>query len=107
MRPFPIAGARCLEEGHDGGWFEVVLKGRTLRVVASFGGGWDHVSVSLKTRVPSWREMEYVKRLFFEDHEWAIQLHAPPAEHINIHPNTLHLWRSQAVPMTLPPEWMV
>lgn len=64
-----------------------------LKVIACAGGGWDHVSVSRHDRVPEWGDMEFVKRRFFEDHETAMQLHVPPAVHINCHPFALHLWR--------------
>ena len=44
-----------------------------LRVIASTGCDWDHVSVSRRTRCPNWQEMEYVKRLFFRHDEIAMQ----------------------------------
>jgi hypothetical protein len=67
--------------------------GVRLKCVASTGDGWDHVSVSLPNRCPNWPEMEHVKRAFFKDEETAMQLHVPPADHISVHPNCLHLWR--------------
>lgn len=76
--------------------------GRTVLCIASAGDGWDHVSVSLSNRTPNWAEMEHVKRSFFRDDETAMQLHVPPDEHINNHPNCLHLWRpndGRAIPM--------
>lgn len=78
-----------------------------MRVIASVGEGWDHVSVSRSNRVPNWKEMEHVKRLFFQDQESAMQLHVPPAEHINCHPNCLHLWRPLDAEIPMPPGWMV
>ena len=100
-----------------GGWggdetcgaFEVRSErsGHMLRVLASSDGAWDHVSVSLEKRAPTWYEMEQIKRLFFKDHETAMQLHVPPAQHINCHPNCLHLWRPQNSAIPLPPSWMV
>lgn len=78
-----------------------------LRIIASSSGGWDHVSVSRADRCPSWEEMEHVKRKFFKDDEVAMQLHVPASEHVNCHPNCLHLWRSQKEPIPRPPFWMV
>ena len=75
-----------------------------LRVIASRGGGWDHVSVSLANRTPTWAEMEYVKRLLFKDDEVAMQLHVPVKDHINNHPYTLHLWRPHGKSIPLPPH---
>jgi hypothetical protein len=109
-----VRGAAVIEAmGWEGdetcGWF--VLKSRIdgaeLAVVASAGGGWDHVSVSRKNRCPNWAEMEHVKRSFFNDDETAMQLHVPPAEHINCHSNTLHLWRPQHCEIPRPPAILV
>lgn len=79
----------------------------TLTVIASSGGGWDHVSVSTPRRTPTWAEMEAVKRLFFRPDETAVQLHVPPAQHISRHPHCLHIWRPHGVAIPLPPAWMV
>ena len=78
-----------------------------LRVIACNGEGWDHVSVSREDRIPTWDEMEKIKRMFFREDETAMQLHVPPSRHINCHPHVLHLWRPHDVAIPLPPEWMV
>jgi len=75
-----------------------------LRVIASIGGGWDHASVSLADRTPVWEELEFVKRLLFKPDEVAIQFHVPADDHINVHPYTLHLWRSHRQRIRLPPK---
>jgi hypothetical protein len=87
----------------SGGYFKV----DRLHIIASWDLGWDHVSVSLNDRCPTWDEMEKVKRLFFRDHETAFQLHVPTQEHINIHPYCLHLWRPHGVAIPRPPQAMV
>lgn len=78
-----------------------------LRIVASSGEGWDHVSVSLPHRCPTWEEMERVKRLFFAPEDVAFQLHVPIADHISVHPFCLHIWRPQDGTIPMPPAWMV
>lgn len=78
-----------------------------LRIIASVGDGWDHVSVSLEWRCPTWAEMDWVKRLFFKDNEVAFQLHPKPSNHINIHPYTLHLWRPLHGSIPQPPAHLV
>lgn len=94
-----------------GGIFVVPTKTSTkpLRVVASVDDerGWDHVSVSLPSRCPTWYEMEEVKRLFFKADEIAVQFHVPPSDHINIHPHCLHLWRRHGLDYPLPPRELV
>lgn len=79
----------------------------TLKVIASSGYGWDHVSVSLPNRCPNWLEMDAVKRAFFHDHETVMQLHVPSADHVNFHPYCLHLWRPLDHEVPRPPSWMV
>ncbi|WP_428337469.1 DUF7694 domain-containing protein [Paenirhodobacter sp.] len=69
--------------------------------------GWDHVSVSLPRRCPNWEEMSFVKGMFFQDDETAMQLHVPLSQHINHHPYCLHLWRPHQFEIPRPPFWMV
>jgi hypothetical protein len=87
--------------------FPSPIDGQSLRVVASSGMGWDHVSVSRSSRCPNWLEMEFVKRKFFNDDETAMQLHVPATDHINNHPHCLHLWRPQHQDIPRPPTVMV
>jgi len=89
------------------GAFEFQYKGKLLGVVASNGDGWDHVSVSTKDRCPTWDEMDYVKRCFFNDYETAMQLHVPASDHISYHPYCLHMWRPHDVEIPRPPNELV
>jgi hypothetical protein len=67
--------------------------GTELMIVSSDGEGWEHVSVSCERRTPNWREMCFVKDLFWTDEECVMQLHPPKRDYVNCHPNCLHLWR--------------
>lgn len=78
-----------------------------IRVIASSGEGWDHVSASRPNRCPNWTEMEHVKRLFFKEDETAMQLHVPPSDHVNCHPYCLHIWRPLGAEIPRPPAYMV
>jgi hypothetical protein len=79
-----------------------------LLAVASSGGGWDHVSVSLADRAPTWGEMDAIKQLFFEEDEVAVQYHIAGARKVDIHPNCLHLWRpNNGLHMPMPPKAFV
>lgn len=89
------------------GWYLVPFDGSTLKVIASDGEGWDHVSVSLATRCPTWDEMEYVRSLFFRDDETVMQLSVPRADHLNFHKFCLHLWRPQHAEIPRPPGILV
>jgi len=77
-----------------------------LRVIASWGEGWEHVSVSHRQRTPTWEEMEALARHFWPD-QCAMQLHVPAGDHINYHPFCLHWWHPIDVEIPRPPGWMV
>lgn len=91
------------------GVFQIPLPGNEWmhNIIANSGEGWDHVSVSYKGRVPTWEEMDKIKRMFFKDDEVAMQLHVTPEDHVNIHPNVLHLWRPTDREIPLPPKAFV
>lgn len=103
-KQYLVAG---LQREDDGGAFKVPFEGRYLHVIASHGLAWDHVSVSLETRCPNWREMSYIKTLFWEDDEVVMQLHVAKKDHINVHPYCLHMWKPQLEEIPLPPVIMV
>src|SRR5215831_17435432 len=90
----PVNGASTSAAGNNG-VFLVPCGKVHLRVIASDGEGWDHVSVSLADRCPTWEEMCHVKELFFKTSEIAYQLHVPPDVYVNNHKFCLHLWRPQ------------
>lgn len=54
---------------------------------------WEHVSVSLEKRTPTWDEMARVKALFWSDDECVIQFHPPRSQYKNDHKHCLHLWK--------------
>lgn len=64
---------------------------------------WEHVSVSLPDRCPTWEEMAYIKALFWDDEDCVIQFHPPRSAHVNNHPYCLHLWRYRLGPIPMPP----
>lgn len=80
-----------------------------MSFVASWGGGWEHISVSpLKHNVtPSWDVMCKVKDVFFRDDEAVIQIHPPKSQYVNNRTNCLHLWRPIDQELVLPPSFMV
>ncbi len=79
---------------------------RLLAFIASWGGGWDHVSVSYAHRCPTWEEMQRVKEMFFGDDEIAVQYHPAKSEYVNNHPFCLHMWKPRMELIPTPPTWM-
>lgn len=108
------AGAYASPRGERYGCF--VLRAPTgayLRLLASDGEGWEsfglpgprweHVSVSLPDRCPTWDELCWVKGLFWGEEECVVQFHPPKSEYVNQHPHCLHLWRPVGADMPRPP----
>ena len=93
----------------DNGFFQVPCPRtqRTLSVQISDGMDWDHVSVSLPSRCPTWEEMCYVKNLFFGKDEWVLQYHPAESDYKNCHPYCLHIWRPQKMEIPKPNSIMV
>lgn len=91
---------------HNGA-FLIRRKGLQFVVIASNQGGWDHVSVSLSDRCPTWEEMKAIKELFFEADEWTVEFHPPTAKNISVHDYCLHLWRPQDEQLPVPPMILV
>ena len=60
---------------------------------ASEGAGWEHVSVSLPDRCPTWEEMSFIKNLFWDEEDFVIQIHPAGSDYVDLHPYCLHLWR--------------
>jgi hypothetical protein len=103
-------GRLATTEAHGcNGCFFIPIRGSIapLRVIASDGEGWEHVSVSLPNRCPTWSEMCQAKALFWDDEDRVMQLHPPRSEWVNNHPNCLHLWRPIGQEIPAPPSYTV
>ena len=70
------------------------------------GEGWEHISVSLRDRCPTWTEMCVVKNIFWTEEELVLQFHPPKSEYINVHNFVLHLWKPP-YSVQLPPREFV
>jgi hypothetical protein len=90
--------------------------GWRLALIASDGAenGWEHVSVHAyrpraphASRVPTWREMTFVKDLCWDDEDVVMQLHPARSTYVNVHPDVLHLWRPRDQTIPTPPRDLV
>lgn len=94
----PATGALCKIISSDGSdWEEAGMK----------PPAWEHVSISMQHRCPTWEEMDHIKRLFWEDGETVVQYHVPRKSHVNIEDTCLHLWRPIGVEIPRPPQLCV
>lgn len=53
----------------------------------------EHVSVSSQNKTPTWEEMCFIKRQFWDDEDEVYQIHPKQSEYVNISKHCLHLWR--------------
>lgn len=94
--------------GANWGYFEMKTTAGTVRIISSgTDPEWEHVSVSLADRCPSWSEMQAVKELFWDDSEVVLQFHPTKAEYVNCHPYCLHMWRHKQTNHALPPRRLI
>lgn len=105
-----LNGAWGSNPGDDFGAFQVPGPcGERLMIIASPGDAdenipWEHVSVSTRHRCPYWKEMCFVKDLFWDEEEMVMQLHPPKSQWINNHNYCLHLWRPLDGKIPAPPQ---
>jgi hypothetical protein len=87
------------------GAFLLYINGEAIKIIATDGLGWQHVSVSKQNRnkPPNWDIMCQVKDLFWPEDQWVVQFHPAKSEYVNNHPGCLHLWRPTHQSMPTPP----
>lgn len=113
----PLIGS---DEGYGrNGMFLVPFRTVILRCMISDGAigveqgmdaaltDWEHVSVSLPNRCPTWEEMCFAKDLFFTKDEVCVQFHPREEDYVNNHPFCLHIWRHKTAIFPAPPDILV
>jgi len=82
------------------------------------GAGWDHVSISMfikkgkyyqkpVKRCPTWDEMCFIKKTFWNENETVVQYHPAASDYVNVHNYVLHLWKPQDEKLPVPLPVMV
>ena len=99
-KPLPIAQAM----GAEAAEYMRAWEYNGLMIIASAGEyddgkEWLHVSVSRKSRVPSYDELTRIKRDFIGDDKKAVLVLPEKKYHVNIHDYCLHLFYSAENPL--------
>jgi len=94
-------------DGNNGAFMPTLRHKQLVRVIASDGAGWEHVSVSRSDRTPTWDEMCQVKDLFWDETDTVIQYHPAKTDYVNNHQFCLHMWRPTEVLIPVPPSILV
>lgn len=60
---------------------------------------WEHIMVDCMflQRCATYKEMSFIKDIFWPEHELALQVHPAQSEYINHNPYALHLWRDRLI----------
>lgn len=100
---------KIIKDGKDGfgGTFYDKKSRCNLNFIMSWGAGFEHCSVSMPTRCPSWEQMCAIKDAFWNDDEVCMQLHPAKKDYVNNHPYCLHIWKPINEKIPLPPTIMV
>ena len=69
--------------------------------------GWEHLSVSLAHKCPTWEQMCKMKEYFWNDDEVCFQLHPKKEDYVNNHEYCLHIWKPIDKEIPTPPRIMV
>jgi hypothetical protein len=119
----PQLGTTAAIDGNNGVFeIESPEPGWRLSMVVSDGTDpafaatrWEHVSVhawrgvgkNAQLCTPTWKEMAFVKDLFWDGEDVVMQLHPKRSEYVNNHPHVLHLWRPLDAEIPTPPAIFV
>ena len=98
-----------VEFGVDGihGFYHDPITNRSWQFVFSWGGGWEHLSVSSPNKTPSWDLMCKLKEIFWRDTEACVEYHPKKKDYINFHSHCLHIWRPLNEKLPIPPRVFV
>jgi len=95
------------------GWIlAIIADDGTNREVDESMRGWEHVSVHArnmqgKMRIPTWKEMCFVKDRFWGEDDTVVQYHPRKSTYVNHHPYVLHLWRHREKDFPVPPTTLI
>ncbi|MCQ2801019.1 MAG: hypothetical protein MJ216_03635 [Bacilli bacterium] len=94
------------DDGFNGIYVDPVER-KNYFFVFSWGGGWEHLSVSQRNKTPSWDIMCRMKEIFWGDDEVCVEYHPKKEDYINLHPHCLHIWKEVGKEFATPPSIFV
>ncbi len=109
----PLLGT-TIKDGNNGAFhIESPEPGWKLALICSDGYNWEHVSIHAytnggkKQRIPTWKEMAYVKKLCWDGNDVVMQIYPKEKDFVNQHEFTLHWWRPTDQEIPIPPSIFV
>ena len=98
---------QIMQQDDDGCMGYLLINGQRFAFVFSWGGGWEHLSVSQTKRTPNWDEMCIAKSMFWDNGECCVEYHPAESEYVNFHEHCLHIWKPIAETFPTPPTLFV
>lgn len=101
-----IIEAEAANDGMGGKYYDK-HSGKWLNFIFSYQLGWEHLSVSMPNKTPSWDQMCMMKDIFWGEEEACIQYHPRKEDYVNNHKHCLHIWKPTEEPLPIPPSILV
>ena len=90
-----------------GGYYYDVISGKNLNFIFSYQMGWEHLSVSMPSKTPSWDQMCRMKDIFWNKDEACVEYHPKEEDYVNMHKHCLHICRPTEEYLPTPPHFLV
>ena len=84
--------AETENDGMGGTYYDSV-SGKYLHFIFSYQMGWEHLSVSMPNKTPTWEQMCRMKDIFWNKNETCVEYHPAESQYVNMHKHCLHIWR--------------
>ena len=91
-----IPKLKIIEENEDEGIMGIYFdmkSYRELSFVFTWNNGWEHLSVSMPNRTPTWDQMCTMKDIFWNEDEVCVEYHPRKSDYVNLHEHCLHIWK--------------
>ena len=98
--------AETKNDGMGGKYYDKYT-GKRLNFIFSYQMGWEHLSVSMPSRTPTWDQMCIMKDIFWNKNEACVEYHPREEDYVNNHKHCLHIWRPTHEPLPTPPSVLV
>ena len=98
--------AETKNDGMGGKYYDKYT-GKWLNFIFSYQMGWEHLSVSMPSRTPTWEQMCIMKDIFWNKNEACVEYHPREEDYVNNHKHCLHIWRPTHEPLPTPPSVLV
>lgn len=104
--PNLIIEAETYNDGMGGKYYDK-YSNKWLNFIFSYQLGWEHLSVSMPGKTPSWEQMCRMKDIFWNDDETCVEYHPKKEDYVNNHEHCLHIWKPTEVELPTPPSILV